>query len=150
MAIMRGSFSSSFDIHAGRLMAEAKALKQKVERRSAPPLPTGKKAPRKEMAWIPAGTFLMGANNFYPEEAPVRRVSVEGFWMDIHPVTNRQFAEFVGATEWKTAAEQPIDPEDYPGALPDRLEPSSLVFTPNTASFGPDKRRATRSTIGAC
>ena len=30
------------------------------------------------MAWIPGGTFRMGSDEFYPEEAPVREVAVEG------------------------------------------------------------------------
>ena len=32
----------------------------------------------------------MGSHGFYPEERSVRRVSVDGFWMDKHPVTNAQ------------------------------------------------------------
>ena len=39
------------------------------------------------MAWVPGGTFAMGAERFYPEERPVRRVAVDGFWIDEHPVT---------------------------------------------------------------
>ena len=39
------------------------------------------------MVWVPGGTFLMGSDDFYPEERPVRRVAVDGFWMDAHPVT---------------------------------------------------------------
>ena len=39
------------------------------------------------MAWIPGGTFQMGSADFYPEERPVHRVTVDGFWMDRHPVT---------------------------------------------------------------
>ncbi len=30
----------------------------------------------------------MGSDDFYPSEAPVRRVSVEGFWIDPYPITN--------------------------------------------------------------
>jgi hypothetical protein len=37
------------------------------------------------MAWIPGGTFRMGSDAFYPEERPVHRVAVDGFWMDRHP-----------------------------------------------------------------
>ena len=47
------------------------------------------------MVWIPGGTFRMGSDRHYPEEAPVHRVTVDGFWMDRTPVTNRQFKEFV-------------------------------------------------------
>ena len=31
--------------------------------------------------------FLMGSEDFYPEERPVHTAHVEGFWMDAHPVT---------------------------------------------------------------
>src|SRR5207249_1493965 len=43
--------------------------------------------PAKGMTWVPGGTFLMGSEQFYPEEAPVHRVTVDGFWMDRTPVT---------------------------------------------------------------
>jgi formylglycine-generating enzyme required for sulfatase activity len=82
------------------------------------------------MVWIPGGTFRMGSDRHYPEEAPVHRVTVDGFWMDRTPVTNRQFRTFVDATGYVTFAEIPPDPKDYPGALPHMLEPGSLVFTP--------------------
>ena len=51
--------------------------------------------PAEGMAWVPAGTFLMGSEDFYPEEAPVRATTVEGFWMDAHPVTVREYRRFV-------------------------------------------------------
>ena len=54
--------------------------------------------PGKDMVWISGGTFKMGSDKHYPEEAPVHRVSVDGFWMDRTPVTNRQFRKFVNAT----------------------------------------------------
>ena len=44
-----------------------------------------------DMVRIPGGTFRMGSNDHYPEEAPVHRVTVDGFWIDRTPVTNRQF-----------------------------------------------------------
>jgi formylglycine-generating enzyme required for sulfatase activity len=72
----------------------------------------------------------MGSNRHYPEERPEREVEVGGFWMDRRPVTNRDFAVFVAETGWRTMAELPPDPADYPGALPEMLEPASLVFTP--------------------
>ena len=40
---------------------------------------------RKGMTWIPGGTFAMGSEDFYPEERPVHRVTVDGFWMDEQP-----------------------------------------------------------------
>ena len=81
------------------------------------------------MVQVPNGTFRMGSDRHYPEEAPVHRVSVNGFWIDPHPVTNRQFRAFVEATGHRTVAETPPDPKDYPGALPHMLFAGSLVFT---------------------
>ena len=80
------------------------------------------------MAWIPGGTFLMGSADFYPEERPVHRVTVDGFWMDRHPVTVAEFRRFVMATGYVTVAERPLAAADYPDADPDLLVPGSLVF----------------------
>jgi formylglycine-generating enzyme required for sulfatase activity len=82
------------------------------------------------MIWIPGGTFRMGSDKHYPEEAPVHRVTVDGFWMDRTPVTNREFRKFVEATGHVTFAEIAPDPKDYPGALPHMLKAGSLVFSP--------------------
>ena len=38
-----------------------------------------------DMTWISGGTFRMGSDRHYPEEAPVRRVTVDGFWIDRTP-----------------------------------------------------------------
>lgn len=92
--------------------------------------------PARDMLWIPGGSFLMGSNAHYPEEAPAHRVSVEGFWMDRTPVTNAQFLKFVKATGHRTLAERPADPALYPDALPERLAPSSIVFVPPAAPVG--------------
>ena len=70
----------------------------------------------------------MGSDAFYPEERPVRRIEVEGFWIDRHPVTVAQFGRFVGETGYVTVAERPLDPADYPEADPADLVPGSLVF----------------------
>ena len=80
------------------------------------------------MNWIPGGAFLMGSNSFYREERPVRRAFVEGFWMDIYPVTNGEFRKFVDATGYVTYSERPPNPAMYPDADPALLVPGSLVF----------------------
>jgi len=80
------------------------------------------------MVWIPGGTFTMGSERHYPEEAPARPVTVGGFWIDPCPVTNRQFGRFVRKTGHVTMAEQAPDPADYPGARPELLIPFSSVF----------------------
>ena len=66
-----------------------------------------------DMVRIPGGTFRMGSDHHYPEEAPSHRVSIDGFWIDRTPVTNRQFKAFVKATGHKTFAEIVPDPKDY-------------------------------------
>jgi formylglycine-generating enzyme required for sulfatase activity len=83
-----------------------------------------------DMVRIPGGTFRMGSNDHYPEEAPVHRVTVDGFWIDRMRVTNRQFKAFVKATGHKSYAEIPPNPGNYPGALPEMIYAGSLVFTP--------------------
>jgi len=79
---------------------------------------------------LAAGTFEMGEGGLYAEEGPARRVAVDTFAIDPHEVTNRQFAAFVQATGYKTAAERPVDPELFPNATPEQLQPASAVFTP--------------------
>ena len=86
----------------------------------------------KDMAWVPEGEYEMGSADFYPEEAPVRRVAVDGFWMDEHPVTVAQFRRFVKATGHVTMAERTPDGAQYPDADPDLLVPGSLVFAPTS------------------
>jgi formylglycine-generating enzyme required for sulfatase activity len=86
------------------------------------------------MRWIPGGTFAMGSDDFYPEERPVHRVTVDGLWMDEHPVTATEFRRFVRETRYVTVAERPLDPGLYPDADPRLLVPGSLVFR---ATSGP-------------
>ncbi|HEX5617977.1 MAG TPA: formylglycine-generating enzyme family protein [Solirubrobacteraceae bacterium] len=82
------------------------------------------------MVEVPGGEFLMGSADFYPEEGPVRRVAVESFAIDRHPVTVGEFRRFVKATGYVTVAERPLDPDDYPDADPAALVPGALVFRP--------------------
>jgi len=92
------------------------------------------------MVWIPGGEFQMGSTDplARPDEAPVHRVRVDGFWMDATEVTNHQFAAFVDATGYRTVAERPVDweqlkqqvPPNTPKPAEESLRPGSLVFTP--------------------
>ena len=84
----------------------------------------------KNMVWVPGGAFLMGSNEFYPEEMPVHLARIGGFWMDEHPVTVAEFRRFIKATGHITVAEMTPDPADFPAAEPGQLVPGSLVFTP--------------------
>jgi formylglycine-generating enzyme len=84
--------------------------------------------PAKDMVWIPGGTFMMGSDDHYPEEAPAHQVTVDGFWIDQYTVTNAQFSRFVEETGYVTSAEKAPNAEDYPGAKPELLVPASVVF----------------------
>lgn len=83
----------------------------------------------KDMVIIPGGTFLMGSDDFYPEERPVHPVKVSPFLLDRAPVTVAEFAVFVRETGYVTVAERHPAPEDYPGVDPRMLVPGALVFT---------------------
>ena len=76
-----------------------------------------------EQVLIPAGRFTMGSDHHYEEERPAREASAGAFLMDVHPVTNREFAEFVAETGYVTGAETPPPSDLFPGA-----EAGSPVF----------------------
>jgi formylglycine-generating enzyme required for sulfatase activity len=82
------------------------------------------------VVWLEGGEFAMGSNDHYREEAPVHRISVSGFWIDRHQVTNERFSRFVAETGFLTVAERPPDPTMYPGAAAEDLVPGALVFFP--------------------
>ncbi|HEX7903912.1 MAG TPA: formylglycine-generating enzyme family protein [Chitinophagaceae bacterium] len=92
------------------------------------------------MKLIPAGTFMMGAddNEGRKDEYPSHSVQLSAFWIDEHEVTNAQFSDFVNATGYVTIAERKPDWEELKKQLPpgtakpadDVLVPSSLVFNP--------------------
>jgi sulfatase modifying factor 1 len=83
-----------------------------------------------KMVWIAGGSFEMGtADPMFPDAQPVHKVTLKGFLMDEHEVTNAEFQEFVKATNYITIAEQKLDPKDYPGVPAESLVPGSAVFT---------------------
>ena len=101
------------------------------------------------MQWIPSGTFIQGAPKFdtmaMSHERPAHEVYVDGFFMDIHEVTNAQFAQFIEKTGYITVAEREINWEEMKKQLPEGtpkphdsiLKPGSLVFK-KTASSVPN------------
>ncbi len=80
------------------------------------------------LVWVPGQTTVLGSDAHYAEEAPAREVTVDGFWMQPHQVTNADFAAFVEATGYVTVAERPLNAADYPGAPAENLQPGSMVF----------------------
>ena len=81
-----------------------------------------------EMVWIPGQTATLGSDEHYAEERPAHPVDVEGFWMHSRQVTNHDFTAFVDDTGYVTVAERAPDPEDYPDAPSENLQPGSMVF----------------------
>ncbi|WP_308220909.1 formylglycine-generating enzyme family protein [Microbacterium sp. CIAB417] len=81
---------------------------------------------------IDGGTFLMGSDEFYPDERPVHEREVAPFLIDRYEVTNAQYAAFVDATGYVTVAERELDPAAFPGADAADLVPGSMVFTPTS------------------
>jgi len=92
------SFASS-DIVGTRTEEEVTLQSAKVRTSSNPTY--------RQMIYLPGGRFTMGALDSQPDEFPPHEVELDGFWIDIHEVTNRQFAEFVNATGYVTTAERP-------------------------------------------
>ena len=85
------------------------------------------------MVLVPGGNFRMGSERHYPEERPVRMVTMGDVRFDRHPVTNAEFAEFVEDTGHRTVPELPLDAADFPDADPELLVPGSQVFTQTAA-----------------
>ena len=94
------------------------------------------------MVWLEPGGFVMGNDNGhkdiatgyyepFDEEMGQHKVSLVGFWIDQHEVTNAQFEKFVAATGYKTVAEQKPKKKWFPpGFLEDRMIAGSAVFVP--------------------
>ena len=55
---------------------------------------------------IPGGTFQMGTNEGYAEEAPAHQVTLDSFYLGRYEVTVAEFKAFVKATGYKTDAEK--------------------------------------------
>jgi sulfatase modifying factor 1 len=92
--------------------------------------PISKTDPEPGMVLVEGGTFQMGSERHYREEAPVREVQIGDFYIDRYLVTNRDFAEFFRETGYVTIAERPVNPALYPGADPTALKPGAMVFKP--------------------
>lgn len=82
------------------------------------------------LQFVAGGTFLMGSDDYFPEEQPRQLVSVADLWISKTEITNAQFAEFVNATGYITVAEQAPNPADYPDIPPALLVPGSALFIP--------------------
>ncbi|MFC3973500.1 formylglycine-generating enzyme family protein [Maribacter confluentis] len=92
------------------------------------------------MIWVPGAAFKQGAVGMdkmaMGHEKPAIEVLVDGFFMDVTEVTNKEFAQFVKETGYITVAERGIDwnelkkqvPEVTPKPHDSILRPGSLTF----------------------
>ena len=101
------------------------------------------------MVWVAGGSFDFG-DTVYPEEQPVRRTTVDGFWIDRTEVTNDAFAQFVQATGYITVAERPVDPRLHAALPPEMRLPGAVVFVmPNAVQGAGDVTQWWRYIPGA-
>lgn len=120
----------SFLVFSCQNKSEKKAVKNTEEKVEAP----------EGMVWVAEKTFLQGAKNTdnfaMPREKPAHQVKVDGFFIDIHEVTNKQFANFVAATNYVTIAERPIDWEEIKKNLPPNTpKPADSILQPGSLTF---------------
>ena len=120
---------------------------------TAGPVPPGKSipvvllrrkgAPPPNMVRIPGGTFRMGSENHYPEERAGRTsVTVDAFWMDRTPVTNARVRGLRdGDRRTRRSPRYAPDPTDYPGALPEMLQPGVARLPARPRPGGPAQLR---------
>lgn len=92
------------------------------------------------MVWIPGGSFELG-DTVYPEEMPLRKTTVSGFWIDRTEVTNDEFAEFVASTAYVTVAERAVDHQRYPDWPRGMQATGAAVFVPPADVKGLDDVR---------
>lgn len=132
--------------------AATASIKPKIKTVAAKPTASAPIKVPQGMVRIPGGIFWMGgppqANDAlkhakaaegkpvceglisgFPDAQPNHKVYVDAFYMDATEVTNAQYAAFVKATGYKTIAERPLDPAQFPNADPSMLVPGSIVFT---------------------
>jgi len=95
------------------------------------------------MLWVESKTFLQGAKSSdrytMQREKPAHEVTVDGFFIDITEVSNKQFKAFIDATDYITVAERAIDWEEMKKELPHGtpkphdsiLQSGSLIFNKN-------------------
>ncbi|MBN2037702.1 MAG: formylglycine-generating enzyme family protein [Chitinispirillaceae bacterium] len=62
------------------------------EARNTPPASA---AVQNDMVLVPAGFFQMGSQKGEKDEQPVHKLWIDSFYIDIYPVTNTQYGEFV-------------------------------------------------------
>ena len=101
------------------------------------------KADHSQMAYIPAGEFLMGATDTEgrADEYPQHKVKISAFWIDQTEVTNASFAKFVKATGYVTTAERKPNWEELKAQLPEgAVKPPDSVLVASSLIFSAPKK----------
>ena len=100
------------------------------------------------MVWVSSKSFTKGGkagDNYAMErESPSHEVYVDGFFIDITEVTNKQFKKFVQETGYITIAEREIKWDEIKKNLPPNtpkpadsvLQPGSLIFNKEIKEVG--------------
>ena len=116
-----------------RVMIVAGLIAAGCESEPPPPQAVARGTAPEGMVWIPGGEFQMGSNSGKPDERPVHRVVLDGFWMDAREVTNAEFEKFVRKTGYVTVAERRLTAKDLPyltGMSEEGFPPGSAIFRP--------------------
>jgi formylglycine-generating enzyme len=83
------------------------------------------------MVLLSGADFMMGSEDplAYPDdgEGPVRRATLDPYWIDRNAVSNRRFAAFADATGYVTEAERYGWSFVFAGLLPDDFPPTRAV-----------------------
>jgi sulfatase modifying factor 1 len=122
--------------------SESKDIAKEAAADDQPHTPSEKPEAPEGMVYIPGGNYKMGGKTEQADadEFPRRVVEVSPFFMDEHEVTNRQFAEFVEATDYVTVAERDIDWEELKSQLPPGTpKPDESVLKAGSLTFNPTK-----------
>ncbi|MCC7264180.1 MAG: formylglycine-generating enzyme family protein, partial [Candidatus Latescibacteria bacterium] len=88
--------------HAARLLALV------IEVPGHQPLVVRNAADGGVAVWIPAGKFTMGSGAGNRDERPAHLVDLDGFYLDLNPVTNAQYGAFVAATGYQPRHWKPV------------------------------------------
>jgi len=61
-----------------------------------------------KQAYIKPGNYYVGSD-MEIDNKPLRKVSFKGFYIDVHPVTNRQYVEFLSQSQYRPKGKFDID-----------------------------------------
>ncbi|NIW59900.1 MAG: SUMF1/EgtB/PvdO family nonheme iron enzyme, partial [Nitrospinaceae bacterium] len=100
--------------------APASPNRDASESSRTPPAAASQKYP--DMAFVPAGEFIMGSNERWDDEAPEHIAHTDAFYIDLYEVTNEEYKQFVDAT-----GREP--PYHWPnGAIPPGKEKHPVIY----------------------